>query len=316
VRVVRRILIALDTDSDTQVALQTGFSLARRLQAEVRVCCVCPDFGLQAEMLADVVSESELQKYLTDRETERIRQLLKAYTSDPDKIHLQAVFGIPFIEIIRHALFINADLIVQSTVPESTDRGVFTSSDWHLMRKSPVPVWIAKGGKTEPENVAVAIDVLSEEDGSEVFNQQLLRLASTIADAFEASLNVYSAWHLPGESALRDSPFLRLEEKKISALLERRLHETTTAQAALSDWIQTQRPADRAPIRWHVEKARPRDGIAEFIENQNIDLVIMGTVGRVGIPGFLIGNTAETVLNRIRCSALTLKPNSFVSPIS
>jgi len=316
VSVVRKILIALDAESEAQVALQTGFALGSRLHAEVSVCCVCPDIGLQAEMLADVVSESELKTYLRGREIERTRLLMKPHTDDPDKVQIQVVFGIPFIEIIRHALSVNADLIVQSSVPDSGGRGVFTSSDWHLMRKSPVPVWIAKGEHAEPTNIAVAIDVLSEEAGSEVFNRQLLGLATTIADAFAVPLNVYSAWHLPGESALRDSPFLRVEEKKISDLLQRRLDETTTAQSTLADWIQTHRSTNAAPIRWHIEKASPRVGIAEFIEGHKIDLVIMGTVGRVGIPGFLIGNTAETVLSRIRCSALTLKPNSFVSPVS
>ena len=34
------------------------------------------------------------------------------------------------------------------------------------------------------------------------------------------------------------------------------------------------------------------------------DIVIMGTLARSGLPGFLIGNTAETVLSKISCSVL------------
>ena len=41
----------------------------------------------------------------------------------------------------------------------------------------------------------------------------------------------------------------------------------------------------------------------------------MGTVGRSGIDGVIIGNTAEKVLNRIECSVLALKPPGFVTPI-
>lgn len=314
--VVRKILIAVDFDSEARLALQAGFSLGEHLQSEVSVCCVCQDYKIQAEMLADVVSDNELQAYLTGRETERIRQLLKAHTADPDGIPIKAVFGIPYIEIIRHALSVNADLILQVTASQQGSPDGFTSSDWHLIRKSPVPVWIARSGSSEPANIAVAIDVLSEEEGSEIFNRQLLGLATTIADAFEATLNVYSAWHLPGESALRDSPFLRLDARKLAELLQRKHREAAAAQESLANWLQTQRPTGPATIHWHIEKARPRDGITEFIRNQKIDLAIMGTVGRVGIPGFFIGNTAETVLHRIHCSALTLKPNSFVSPVS
>ena len=44
-------------------------------------------------------------------------------------------------------------------------------------------------------------------------------------------------------------------------------------------------------------------------------LIIMGTVGRTGIPGFIMGNTAETILNRIDCSVLAIKPDGFVTPV-
>jgi nucleotide-binding universal stress UspA family protein len=45
------------------------------------------------------------------------------------------------------------------------------------------------------------------------------------------------------------------------------------------------------------------------------DLVVMGTVGRSGIPGLLMGNTAETILDQLSCSVLVMKPPGFVSPV-
>ena len=41
-----------------------------------------------------------------------------------------------------------------------------------------------------------------------------------------------------------------------------------------------------------------------------------GTVARTGIPGLVTGNTAELILNHVRCPVLALKPTSFVSPVS
>ncbi len=46
------------------------------------------------------------------------------------------------------------------------------------------------------------------------------------------------------------------------------------------------------------------------------DLIVMGTVGRVGIPGLLIGNTAERILGDMSCSVLAVKPQGFVAPVS
>jgi nucleotide-binding universal stress UspA family protein len=41
----------------------------------------------------------------------------------------------------------------------------------------------------------------------------------------------------------------------------------------------------------------------------------MGTVGRTGLPGFFIGNTAEEVLQTATTSVLAVKPAGFESPV-
>lgn len=46
------------------------------------------------------------------------------------------------------------------------------------------------------------------------------------------------------------------------------------------------------------------------------ELVVMGTLGRTGITGFVIGNTAEQILNQIDCSVLAIKPAGFISPVT
>jgi len=43
--------------------------------------------------------------------------------------------------------------------------------------------------------------------------------------------------------------------------------------------------------------------------------LVMGTLARTGITGLFIGNTAETILNHITCSVLTVKAKGFVSPV-
>jgi universal stress protein E len=42
---------------------------------------------------------------------------------------------------------------------------------------------------------------------------------------------------------------------------------------------------------------------------------VMGTLGRTGIPGFFIGNTAEEILQTTHASVLAIKPTGFVSPV-
>ena len=54
---------------------------------------------------------------------------------------------------------------------------------------------------------------------------------------------------------------------------------------------------------------------ADFAKTHDIDLIVMGTIARTGIPGLFIGNTAESILQRVDCSVLAVKPDGFVSPV-
>ena len=51
-------------------------------------------------------------------------------------------------------------------------------------------------------------------------------------------------------------------------------------------------------------------------EREAVELTVMGTVGRTGIPGMIIGNTAEAILSRVKCSVLAVKPPDFETPVS
>lgn len=48
----------------------------------------------------------------------------------------------------------------------------------------------------------------------------------------------------------------------------------------------------------------------------DIGVVVMGTVGRTGLRGLIVGNTAESVLRAVRCSVLAVKPEGFVTPVT
>jgi nucleotide-binding universal stress UspA family protein len=51
------------------------------------------------------------------------------------------------------------------------------------------------------------------------------------------------------------------------------------------------------------------------VEDREIDILVMGTVARTGLPGFVLGNTAENIVQKLSCSLLALKPQGFVSPV-
>ena len=65
----------------------------------------------------------------------------------------------------------------------------------------------------------------------------------------------------------------------------------------------------------HFLKGEEKELIPATVRSVQPDLLIMGTVGRTGIPGFFIGNTADSVLRQVSCSVLAIKPDGFISPV-
>ena len=52
---------------------------------------------------------------------------------------------------------------------------------------------------------------------------------------------------------------------------------------------------------------RPQDTILAYAEEENIDLIVMGTHGRTGLGRLLMGSVAETIVRCATCPVLTIK---------
>jgi len=82
--------------------------------------------------------------------------------------------------------------------------------------------------------------------------------------------------------------------------------------AALLDRI----PLHDLQVRRHSLKGEASLPISGLARAKGIDVIVMGTVCRAGVPGLLIGSTAERVRGRVYCSVLTVKPEGLGSPVT
>ena len=56
-----------------------------------------------------------------------------------------------------------------------------------------------------------------------------------------------------------------------------------------------------------TEEGSPADSILKTIENENIDLVVMGTSGKHGLDRFLLGSVTEKWLDHPTCPVLAVR---------
>jgi len=67
-----------------------------------------------------------------------------------------------------------------------------------------------------------------------------------------------------------------------------------------------QQMGDYSKFDIRVLSGHPASEILNFIDQEKIDLVVMGTHGFTGLAHFFLGSTAEKVVRRAGCSVLTV----------
>jgi len=170
-----------------------------------------------------------------------------------------------------------------------------------LLRKCPCPVWVVR-----PEHDLVHRLVLAATDLTPV-GDQAVRAAAYVASSGECELHVVHAYQIPLELQMESANMT--EDEYTERVDKIRSAGHSRIEASLDGVELGSEP------HIHVRRNNPSIAIREAVEHLHPDLLVMGTLSRSGIPGLLVGNTAERLLDRVDCSILAIKTTDFVSPI-
>jgi nucleotide-binding universal stress UspA family protein len=319
----KEILCVVDNDDACKTALNRAVTLAENNQANLTVVEITAEISIGSVMPKGGPSSADLKAAVTNINEERLASLIEPYKNKVS-IKSKVLTGPSFLEIIREVLRNKHDLVIKS--PENSawlDR-LLGSDDMHLLRKCPCPVWLIKPESDKPyQRILAAVDVEENfpEDEREVrqsMNREILQLASSLALSEFAELHVVHAWNAPGESAMRGG-FMNTPLEKIDTYGDQvKSQHAQTLDTLMNEITDNlgQETLDFIKPKIHLVKGWARKETPAVAKEISADLVVMGTVARTGIPGFLMGNTAESILNQIDCSVLAVKPSGFVTPVT
>lgn len=302
-RQFKSLLFVTNGIHDDSDALKQAIALAVDHNAKVTVLISYPDLP---RGMADYTLAYEKQRL--EIVEKRVADLTKGKATG---VNIEIEGGaLPADRIVRRVLKNKYDVVVKAAA--DADGKGFAALDMDLLRKCPCPVWLCRplGRKDGVMDIAVAIDPRGDEDDvARGLSLNLLQLASRLAAMTRARLNVVSCWDYAYEDFMRNSSFGKTPEPEIRAAVEAERSEHLAAVESLLA------ASGIEGYKLHHLRGRPETMIPDLVVEANIDLLVMGTVARTGIPGFLIGNTAENILRRIPCSLMAAKPDGFVSPV-
>lgn len=319
----KNILYVMVPDSDNEVALNHAVTLANNNQAHLTIIQVIDKIPSNIKLNGHPFSTEPFSEKSTTEQQKKLQVLVNTLEQKIE-IHTKILAGTSFLEIIREVLRNKHDLVIKTAVSGTLMDRVFGSDDMHLLRKCPCPVWLIKS--KSPQNyqrILAAVDVdnfyqKEELNTQHLLNLQIIEMASSLALSEFSELHIVNAWEAIGEDLLR-SAYVGGQEIDVLAYVETERQQHQYNLNTLMNEIMNKlgrNALNYLKPKAHLLKGSANKKIPLLAKNIEADLVVMGTVARTGISGFFMGNTAETILNQLNCSVLTVKPIGFETPIT
>lgn len=315
---INRILVALDPHQDPtckdQPALPVGMRLARETGAELHLGLVQYAQHLSGSRFGSAAKVQEArEKFMATWQQWLDRCVSDAHrTAGKDvTITTHLDWDHPWHDgIVRQALRLHSDLVIKDINHHPRwGKSQFTNTDWHLVRECPTALLMLKSGRWhKPPRIMAAVDPLHERDKPAALDKRILDTAETLARATQARLKVFHSY-LPALNLIpveaggipMDLPF----EQSVEAIEK-------THREALDSLVAAR---DIDPDDVVMEPGQPADALLARIEEDEIDLVVMGAVARGALKRLFLGSTAERIFAELGADLLIVKPAEFETPV-
>lgn len=205
----------------------------------------------------------------------------------------------PLLDILKTVHVLKPDLLIKDVRLEPALKRVFiTPLDCHLLRECPIPVHLVNQIRYAlPHRVVATVDPFDPDTQISGLNDVIIRSANALAVQCDVPLHLLCAYDLSA-AFNGDAPMINGGwNEDLANELRQTLHQAFVALA------------DRhgvPPERRHFVMGHPVQVINEFVEQYLADVVVMGTVHRVGIER-VIGSTTERALYSVPGSILAVR---------
>ena len=305
---INKILVVIDPTATTQPALDRVAHLPRPLEAQLMlvICDYEPYLAIGTALAPAAVTAA--QGELLSRHEKALEALAAPLARQGIDVRTDVRWDYPLHEaIIRKAVEWGADLIVKDTHHHSAlRRSILSNTDWNLIRHSPVPLLLVKPRPIgHVPCVIAAVDPLHPRDKGALLDNTIVEHAKEFAELFAGQVQVLHVCDtLPLVLATPDAMMapIALPLPEIAAEMEK---THTQAVHALTD------AQGIARQRVHVRKGGPRQVLIEATDELRADFLVMGAVSRSAVERLFIGSTAESVLEKLGCDVLIVKPAGF-----
>ncbi|MCY4731802.1 universal stress protein [Natronomonas gomsonensis] len=291
-----RIVIAVDGSEEARRAARRGLALAKAFDAEVDVVSVVERKTLRLTETADE------KRQLRERGEEALAEIEDIAAEVGHTVRTELLEGKPAAQICDHAESTDADLLVVGRQGRTgLGRRLLGGVTEQVLHRGDTPVLVVPDGDVN-ELDADYSDVLIPTDGSD--NAEVaVPHGIGVAERCGSTLHVLNVVDLQAAGGVFDAggldrAFIERLEARGQDAVDRVATDITESVPSLT-------------VETAVERTTSMDGAAagieEYLEENGIGLVVMGSHGRSNLTRQLLGSVASTVLRTVDVPVLVVK---------
>ena len=292
-----RLVIAIDGSDEAQYAARRGLELARVFDATV--------YALH------VVEQKALRLTETADEKTRLRELGAAILDDIEALASELEYpvttklaeGKPAVQISEYADEQDADLIVIGRQGMTgLGKRLLGGVTEQLLHQSDIPVFVVPDEEYDDQIEARYSRVLLTTDGSENAEATIPH-SIAVAQHYDSDLHVLNVVDLQTAGGIFNAGGL---EKEFLDRLDARGKDAVDSVASKIEEAASELTVETAVQRTGSFEGASA-GVREYVESNEIDLVVMGSHRRSNLRRQLLGSVASSVLRTVDIPVLVVK---------
>jgi universal stress protein E len=300
-RIFERILVPIADPSDgINEAVRRARALARKTGARIEL------FNAIASAVSEGILHAKAEQF-TRLEAEQNRRWLERIANrlrrEDIVVNTRVQTGIPVHEaILREVRLTRADLVViQARKHNVLARLLLTQTDFELIRQCPVPLLIVKGrANWRSPRILAALDPFHINNKPRLLDNEIVDAARAIAAVVRGSVHVAHIYR----SLDSYIPSVWIGPPVLGAMPAQENAYKSEVRQRFTDALNRYRIAKGNA---HLLCGDPAIELPILARSMRAALVVMGAVSRSSLKRIVIGNTAERVLDSLRCDVLVVK---------
>lgn len=293
---MKQLIVIADPPGGKNPALKRALEIREATRAKITLLGFCyANVGKTADRANARLSRKDLERKLLSKREAELRAILKSFNVTTRQVNIKVMWSKEITPAILAWCRKSKDATLLKSA-SATNTWLRTSTDWQLIRECPIPFMLT-AGKTwrKKPRILASVDFATEVKSKQQLNDKIATQARKLAEKLDDELHLAFALEVPEVLADLDliNPRKYAADKK--KLLQPRIEQFCSKH-------------NIDPNNVHISQGPAEKVIPSIANKLKADLVIAGTVGRKGIKGKLIGNTAEKILANLYTDILTLRP--------